>query len=141
MVAISMTLPAHESINVKDIITIIPVSDHARSKEWYSKLFGKAPDLEPFPGNIEYMLGNGWVQISKATVKPSNWNLHIEVHDLAKEHRRLLDHGIVTSEIGTTHGVITWFDIKDPDGNAMRWFQVLTKDPKVTGKSSETNLR
>src|SRR5690349_16175984 len=97
-----MTVQTHESIRVKDIITIIPVSDLARSKAWYSKLFGKAPDLEPFPGNIEYKLGSAWIQISKGTVKPSNWNLHIEVHDLAREHRRLQDHGIVTSQIGTS---------------------------------------
>lgn len=125
----------HESIHVKDIITIIPVSDPARSRAWYSKLFGKGPDLEPFPGNMEFKLGNAWIQVSKGTVKPSNWNLHIEVHDLATEHRRLVDHGIVTSQIGTSPGVITWFDVSDPDGNGMRWFQVLTKDPKVTGKS------
>ena len=131
----SMNLQAHQPIQVKDIITIIPVSDLARSKEWYSKLFGKPPDLEPFPGNIEYKLGNAWVQISKGAVKPSSWNLHIEVQDLSIEHNRLLGQGLTTSEIGTTPGVITWFDIKDPDGNNMRWFQVLTADPKVTGKT------
>lgn len=130
-----MTLQSHESIHVKDIITIIPVSDLAKSKAWYTKLFGKTPDLEPFPGNIEYKLGNAWIQISKGTVKPSSWNLHIEVHDLAMEHRRLQDHGIVVSPIGTNPGVITWFDVSDPDGNGMRWFQVLTKDPSVTGQS------
>ena len=130
-----MGVQTYESIRVKDIITIIPVSDLARSKAWYSKLFGKAPDLEPFPGNIEFKLGNAWVQISRGAVKPSNWNLHIEVQDLAREHRRLQDHGIVPSQIGMTAGVITWFDVSDPDGNGMRWFEVLTKDPKVTGKS------
>lgn len=128
-----MTLQSQESIGVKDIITVIPVSDLARSKAWYSKLFGKAPDLEPFPGNIEFKLGGAWVQVSKGTVKPSTWNLQIEVHDLAREHSRLRDHGIVTSQIGTSPGVITWFDVSDPDGNSMRLFQVLTKDSKVTG--------
>jgi len=131
-----MALQAQESIRVKDIITVIPVSDLAQAKEWYSKLFGKGPDLEPFPGNVEYKLGNAWVQISKGTVRPSNWNLQIEVHDLAREHRRLQDHGIITSKIGTSAGVITWFDVKDPDANGMRWFQVLTEDSKVTAKST-----
>ena len=128
-----MTLQSHESIRVKDIITVIPVSDLARSKAWYSKVFGKPPDLEPFPGNIEFKLGSAWVQVSKGTVKPSTWNLQIEVHDLAREYRRLQDHEIVTSEIGTSPGVITWFDVNDPDGNSMRLFQVLTKDSRVTG--------
>ena len=130
-----MNAQTQESIQVKDIITAIPVSDPERSKAWYTKLFGKAPDLEPFLGNIEFKLGSAWVQISKGTVKPSNWNLQIEVQDLAKEHRRLRDNGIATPNISTSPGVITWFDVNDPDGNRMRWFQVLTGDSNVTGKS------
>jgi len=131
-----MTVQTHGPIHVKDIINVIPVSDLARSRDWYSRLFGKSPDLEPFPGNIEYQLGNAWIQISKGTVKPSNWNLHIEIHDLDREHKRLKSHGIETSPIGKNEGVITWFDVTDPDGNGMRWFQVLTTDSKVTGKTS-----
>ena len=129
-----MTAQTQESIQVKDIITVIPVSDPERSKAWYTKLFGKAPDLEPFPGNIEFKLGSAWLQISKGTVKLSSWNLQIAVQDLAAEHRRLQENGIVTSQIGASPGVITWFDVNDPDGNGMRWFQILTEDPNVTGK-------
>jgi hypothetical protein len=41
--------------------------------------------------------------------------------------------GISATEIRTNASVISWFDLKDPDGNGMRWFQVLTTDAKVTG--------
>lgn len=120
-------------IDVRETITRIAVSDLSRSKDWYSRLFGKGPDLEPFAGNVEYKIGGTWVQISKGEVKPSSWNLEIEVVDLSKERERLRKSGIDATEIGTAPDVISWFDIKDPDGNGMRWFQVLTKDPKVTG--------
>lgn len=121
-------------IDAKDLITEVPVSDIKRSREWYVKLFGKPPDLEPFPGNVEFKIGGGWAQIVEGEVKPTNWNLQIEVVDLSKERERLRAGDIQATEIKTVPGVISYFDVKDPDGNGMRWFQVLTSDPKVTGK-------
>jgi hypothetical protein len=122
-------------INVKDAITVITVSNLAKSREWYSTLFGKGPDLEPFPGNVEFKVGGAWVQISEGKVSPSSWSLQLEVEDLSRERKRLREASIAATEIGTAPGVISWFDLKDPDGNAMRWFQVLTTDSRVTGKA------
>jgi predicted enzyme related to lactoylglutathione lyase len=121
-------------INARETITEIKVSDLARSKEWYSRLFGKGPDLEPFPGNVEFKIGGAWVQIVKGEVKPSSWSILFEVADLSRERERLRESSIVATEINTSPNVISWFDLTDPDGNAMRWFQVLTTDTKVTGK-------
>ena len=121
-------------VRAKDAITVIAVSDLGKSRRWYAALFGKEPDLEPFPGNVEFKVGGAWVQISEGKVSPSSWSLQLEVEDLSRERRRLREAGIAATEIGTAPGVISWFDLKDPDGNAMRWFQVLTDEPKVTGK-------
>ncbi len=41
--------------------------------------------------------------------------------------------GIAATEIKTVPDIISYFDLSDPDGNSMRWFQVLTSDAKVTG--------
>lgn len=116
-----------------DAITVITVTSLAKSRPWYCKLFGKEPDLEPFPGNVEFKVGGAWVQISEGKVRPSSWSLQVEVRDLSRERERLTAAEIVTTEIGTAPGVISWFDLEDPDGNEMRWFQVLTSDTKVTG--------
>ena len=105
-----MTMQTQESVGVRETITVITVSDHANSKEWYSRLFGKGPDLEPFPGNVEYKIGGAWVQISKGDVKPSSWSFEIEVHDLQRERERLRKAGISATEIQTSPGVISWFD-------------------------------
>jgi predicted enzyme related to lactoylglutathione lyase len=122
-----------QAIDVKETIVVIAVSDSSRSQEWYSRLFGKAPDLEPFPGNVEFKLGGAWMQISKGKVEPSSWSLQLEVRDLSRERERLRVAGIAATEIKTVPSVISYFDLKDPDDNAMRWFQVLTSDTKVTG--------
>jgi predicted enzyme related to lactoylglutathione lyase len=126
------TGPGHE-IDVIETITEITVSDLQRSREWYSRLFGKAPDLEPFPGNVEFKVGGAWVQIVAGEVKPSSWTILFEVRDLSRERERLRRDDIFATEIRTNASVISWFDLKDPDGNGMRWFQVLTTDAKVTG--------
>jgi len=122
-----------EAIDVREAITVIKVSDLPKSREWYSRLFGKCPDLEPFPGNGEFEVGGAWVQISNGKVRPSSWSLELEVRDLTRERQRLREAGIAATEINTVPGVISYFDLSDPDGNSMRWFQVLTSDPRVRG--------
>lgn len=120
-------------IDVRESITEITVSDSVKSREWYSRLFGKGPDLEPFPGNIEFKVGNSWVQIVEGEVKPSSWTLLFEVRNLKREKERIGGAGISASDISISPGVISWFDIKDPDENKMRLFEVLTEDVEVTG--------
>jgi predicted enzyme related to lactoylglutathione lyase len=122
-----------ETIDARETIVEINVNDLPMSKEWYTRLFGKGPDLEPFPGNVEFKIGGAWVQITKGEVKPSSWTLLFEVRDLSHERERLVQGGIVPTELKSVPGVISYFDLKDPDGNSMRWFQVLTSDTKVTG--------
>ena len=66
-------------------------------------------------------------------VKPSSWMILLEVRDSHRERERLRENNITATEIKTNPNVISWFDLTDPDGNAMRLFQVLTTDTKVTG--------
>ncbi len=120
-------------IDVLDTVVVIAVSDLSKSREWFSRLFGKGPDLEPFPGNVEFKVGGAWVQISKGKVQASSWSLQLEVRDLSRERERLREARIEATEIKTVPNVISYFDLSDLDGNNMRWFQVLTSDPKVTG--------
>ena len=122
-----------ETIDVRETIVEITVSDLSKSRMWYSQLFGKAPDLEPFPGNVEFRVGGAWVQIVKSKVQTSSWSLQLEVQDLSRERERLREAGIAATEIKTVPNVISYFDLNDLDDNTMRWFQVLTSDPKVTG--------
>ena len=126
-------MAGQDSIDAVEVITVIKVANLEKSREWYSRLFGKGLDLEPFPGNVEFKVGGAWVQISEGKVDPSSWSFQIEVRDVVRERKRLTEAGIQTGEIGTVPQVISWFDLKDSDGNAMRWFQILTNDAKVTG--------
>ena len=125
--------PSRTAIDVRETITEIPVSDLEKSKEWYTRLLGKGPDLEPFPGNVEFKVGGTWLQIAKGEVKPSSWSFQVEVRDLVRERERLRAARVEAAEIKTVPNVISFFGIKDPDGNSLLFFQVLTSDPRVTG--------
>ena len=120
-------------IDVREVITEIEVSDLARSREWYTRLLGKGPDLEPFPGNVEWRLGGGWLQIVQGKPTPSTWTFQVEVRDLARERERLRAASVEAAEIKVVPNVIAYFPIRDPDGQQLLFFQVLTHDPKVTG--------
>jgi len=128
---------AHGTIDVREIITEITVSDLARSREWYSRLFGKGPDLEPFPGKVEWKIGGGWVQIVEEKPTPSTWALRMEVRDVVKERERLRKAGVEAKEVKTVPGTIRFFGIRDPDAHELMFFRVLTSDPRVTGGRKE----
>jgi len=92
-------LSVQRPIDARETIIQIAVSDISRSRRWYSQLFGKGPDLEPFPGNVEFKVGGAWVQIVGGTVRPSSWSILFEVRDLAWERERLRGVGIPAIEI------------------------------------------
>ncbi len=124
---------AHGTIDARETITEIQVSDLSKSREWYPLLFGKPVDLEPFKGNLEWKIAGAWVQVVKGDPKPSSWGLRIEVRDIRKERERLRNAGIAAKEVKTIPDTIAFFGIRDPDDQDLLFFQVLTKDPKVTG--------
>ncbi len=55
--AVMQVTGARGEVDVKEAIVQIVVSNLSKSREWYSRLFGKSPDLEPFPGNVEFRVG------------------------------------------------------------------------------------
>ena len=115
----------------------IAVRDLSRSRQWYERLFGKRPDLEPLPGQIEFNIAGTWLLIEEGEVSPSSWNIRLEVGDLTREREHLQQLGIAMTEVKTVSGAIDWFSFADPDGNSWMFFQVSTTDPRVTGKRAQ----
>jgi predicted enzyme related to lactoylglutathione lyase len=129
-----MSDPAgHGTTEARDVITEIKVRDLPKSREWYSLLFGKDIDLQPFEGNLEWKIAGAWIQISKGEPKPSTWGLRIEVKDIHRERERLRKAGVAAKEVKGVPGTDSFFTIRDPDDNDIWFFQVHTTDPKVTG--------
>jgi len=76
----------------------IPVRDLARSRTWYDRLLGKAPDLEPVPGIAEYLVGGVRVQLMDGEPPGGHWTLPLGVADLDGERERLRGLGMSPRE-------------------------------------------
>ena len=119
-------------IDARDCITAIQVSDVAKSRAWYSRLLGREPDLEPF-GNQEWKIAGGWISLQKGAPTASPWQLHVEVRDVQREYERVKKAGIAVAALQTEPGELSFFTVTDPDNYTLLLFQVLSKDPKITG--------
>ncbi len=97
----------------------IPVRDLPTAREWYGRLLGKAPDLEPVPGVVEFRVGDTWLQLQEGSPGTQGWDFRFGVRDLEHERRRLDELGIVVGETVTVPAVIRFFDFRDPDGNPL----------------------
>lgn len=106
----------------------VPVSDLAVAQAWYSRVFAVQPDIEPVPGIVEYQIAGTWVQLMDGHKGVPGWVLRVGVEDLDAERDRIRDLGIEVSETATVPGVISYFDLHDPDGNQLSVYRVLVSD-------------
>ena len=113
-------------IEVKAVLVRIAVRNLGESRQWYERLFGKRPDLEPLPGQIEFNIAGTWLLIEEGEVSPSSWNIRLEVGDLTRERERLQQLGIAVTEVKTVSSAINWFTFADPDGNS--WMFLSSSD-------------
>lgn len=103
----------------------VPVSDLARSRAWYDRLFEQQVDLEPAAGVVEYEVGAVWVQLHEAPAAGGCWALRFGVEDVDGERSRLVALGLQPTEIEDIPGAVRIFDLADPDGNRLSFYRVL----------------
>jgi hypothetical protein len=57
--------------NLKSVVGVLPVVDHAAAVSWYQKWVGRAPDVEPMEGVAEWQLAeNAWIQVIQVSADP-----------------------------------------------------------------------
>jgi catechol 2,3-dioxygenase-like lactoylglutathione lyase family enzyme len=110
------------------------VKDYDRAKEFYTEVLG----LEvTWDGGTEV----GWVEfalpvsgarlglniLSEGEVKVGSGTLVPVVHDLETTKKYLDDKGIKTDDIVDVPDMVSWFNVKDPDGNIIQF----VADPRV----------
>lgn len=103
----------------------IPVRDVAAARAWYDQLFERRPNIEPVPNIAEYEVGGMWVQLMGGEPPGTGWVLRVGVRGLEAERARLAGLGVEVGAVQTVPGVVKYFDFRDPDGNALSWYEVL----------------
>ncbi len=120
---------ADEGVRAVEVTVGVPVKDLAGARGWYARLLGKEPELEPVPGIVEFRVGGTWLQLEEGERRPKGWVFRIGVPDLQREWDRLAELGIPAREIQTVPEVIRFFDLADPDGNHLSFYQLLSPAP------------
>lgn len=112
----------------------IPVTDMAKSKEFYETYLGLSvtKDYRQDAQNwwVSLALPNGDVTITLSTypgMKPGNASIYLTASDIAASHKALVDNGVDAGEVrddlyGPGSGV-KFIELADPDGNKVMLVQ------------------
>jgi predicted enzyme related to lactoylglutathione lyase len=113
------------SMRTTSVTTGLPVQDLGAAQEWYARVLGHEHELEPAEGLAEFEVHPGsWLQLME---EPEGRPVFlIGVSDLEAERERLLALGIDVSPIEGIDGVIRFCDFRDPDGNELSLYQVVS---------------
>lgn len=93
------------------------VTDLDRAENWYTRLFGRAPDATPMPGLLEWHLGDTiGVQVWSEPDRAGRSSMVLEETDLDAAAARLTDGGIAHDGPAPGGGSRILM-LTDPDGN------------------------
>lgn len=105
--------------------------------EFYSRLFRRRPDFAPHDDFVEWEAADGfWFQLGWGEPRPG-YPLRFRVEGIDAEHRRVeREVGARGSAITRIPGLVAFFNVSDPWGNALGFYQRLFEDePRVPGGS------
>ena len=95
------------------------VSDLAMAEAWYTRVFGREPDVRPMPGLLEWHLGETFgVQVWSESDRAGHSSMVLDVSDVDAMSARLNEVGIANDgpQTATTSRIVA---LTDPDGNRL----------------------
>ena len=114
----------------------VQVGDLVVARGFYAALFGGPPQFETHADFLEWRVGDGetWLQVVGAVgeVRPLLNRVRFRVTDLAAARAAALAAGTTVGPVTTLPGVVRWFDLADPWGNALGYFEDLAPAGEVT---------
>lgn len=109
-------------MSITSILANISCSDLARSRAWYTALFGREPDQTPMLGLAEWNVGAAGFQLYQDQSKAGRGTVTIIVDDVRQEHQRLSDKGFKPDPVQEAD-YTTIVQMRDPDGNLIVFAQ------------------
>jgi catechol 2,3-dioxygenase-like lactoylglutathione lyase family enzyme len=87
--------PTKEAYMISGVLAQSTVTDLESAEDWYSRLFGRAPDARPMPGLLEWHLGVGFgVQVYSEPDRAGRSAIVLEETDLDSAAARLAREGV-----------------------------------------------
>ncbi len=104
----------------------VRVPDIGAGLRFYSRLFGRDPDLTPHADFHEWEIRRGgWLQLASGAPDPER-PIRFGVPAIEAARALLADTcGIACTPAETVPGVVLWCDFADPWGNRLGFYEVL----------------
>jgi len=103
---------------IEHLLAVVPVSDVRVARQWYERLWGRAPDNTPMETLVEWQIvEKGWVQVFLDPERAGFALLNFAVDDLSRHVAELTERGFFPSEIETVTKGVQLSSVTDPDGN------------------------
>jgi predicted enzyme related to lactoylglutathione lyase len=115
-------------MNITSATIGIPVTDLGLAQLWYEAVFElDVPELEPVEGIVEYRVGEVWLQLNEDEQPPAANGIVMRfgVTNVYAEHARLERLGVEMSPVVHVEGAVDFFDLADPAGNVLSFYEVI----------------
>ncbi|MCK2244580.1 MULTISPECIES: VOC family protein [unclassified Crossiella] len=114
--------------NIDSVLAGVAVADFEAAQSWYSKLFGREPDVVPTEGIAEWQLApNAWVQLTENPDRAGKSSVVIGVRDLAAQVKSVESAGFTPGAVEEYPGIVKTSTIFDPEGNEVTFVEELTE--------------
>lgn len=102
---------------IRRVLAHCTVTDLDQAENWYTRLFGGAPDARPMPGLLEWHLGDSFgVQVWSEPDRAGKSSVVLDETDLDAAAERLTLAGIDHGDLQPGGGARI-LQLTDPDGN------------------------
>ncbi len=109
--------------NLKSVVGVLPVDDHATAVDWYRKWIGRAPDVEPIEGVAEWQLvENAWIQVSADPEAAGQTTVVIGVEDIDAQRSACAAVDVTVGAVAD-YGFVKTAEAVDPAGNKILFVQ------------------
>jgi glyoxylase I family protein len=107
-------------MTIQHLLAVLPVSDVAASRQWFTALFGRGEDNHPMPSLIEWqVLPGAWLQVFEDAARAGSGLFNIAVDDLDAHLATLRERGLIPGEISEASKGVRLSTLADPDGNTI----------------------
>jgi len=102
------------------------VPDPEEALHWYQQFLGDHQELRPSAGVVEMeMLPYVWIQFIRGNAKPGTSVFRLGVEDIYEMKYDLDSLDILTGEIHEVPGKVRYFQLMDPYGYSLSFYQEL----------------
>lgn len=106
---------------IVDVLAGVPVTDLDAGLDWYSRFFGRPPDMRAGDELLWEAAGNGWLFVERDVARAGTGRITFAVFGLDQLLEELAAAGIAHEPVETYPSGVRHVKVPDPDGNALAY--------------------